>query len=208
MKEISKTGAPGATRLYNNETERAMKRKRGKRRYARRRKTAGVALIACFLLVGAVAVYNLTRGDDEIVRGVSIGSLDVGGMSRDEARKAVQEDASATFEEISFGTGSEGFSVSGDDLGIKVDAASAVDEAYSVGRRGNVFQHLSDVSRSYLGGVRVDLDAGYDRDMAKSILEERAGEFNEEPKDASFSVTESGKVEVDEAENGRVMDQE
>ena len=208
MKEISKTGAPGATRLYNNETERAMKRKRGKRRYARRRKTAGVALIACFLLVGAVAVYNLTRGDDEIVRGVSIGSVDVGGMSRDEARKAVQEDASATFEEISFGTGREGFSVSGDDLGIKVDAASAVDEAYSIGRRGNMFQHLSDTLRSYLGGVRVDLDAGYDMDRARSVLEERADEFNEKPQDASFRVTDSGKVEVEEARNGRVMDQE
>ena len=207
MKEISKTGAPGATRLYN-ETQRAMKRKRGKRRYARRRKTAGVALIACFLLVGAVAVYNLTRGDDEIVRGVSIGSVDVGGMSRDEARKAVQEDASATFEEISFGTGREGFAVSGDDLGIKVDAASAVDEAYSIGRRGNMFQHLSDTLRSYLGGVRVDLDAAYDMDRARSVLEERADEFNEKPQDASFRVTDSGKVEVEEANKGRVMDQE
>src|ERR687894_111769 len=178
-----------------------MKRKRGKRRYARRRKTAGVALIACFLLVGAVAVYNLTRGDDEIVRGVSIGSVDVGGMSRDEARKAVQEDASATFEEISFGTGREGFSVSGDDLGIKVDAASAVDEAYSIGRRGNMFQHLSDTLRSYLGGVRVDLDAGYDKDKTTSALQEQAEQFNREPKNASFSVTDEGKVVVEEAEN-------
>ena len=188
MREISKTGGPGATRRYNDETPRAVKRKRGKRSFARRRKTAGVALIACFLLVGAVAVYYLTGGDDEINRGVSIGSVDVGGMTRDEAREAVQADASATFEKISFGTSKEGFSVSGDDLGIQVDAASAVDEAYSVGRRGNIFQHLSDASRSYLGGVRVDLEAGYDENMARSVLEERAGTFNEEPKDASFSV--------------------
>ena len=208
MKELSKTGRPGTTRRYNNETGRVAKRKRGKRSYARRRKMVGVALIACFLLVGAVAVYYLTGGDNEINRGVSIGSVDVGGMTRDEARRALRAEASATFEKISFGTSKEGFSVSGDDLGIKVDAASAVDEAYSVGRRGNMFQHLSDASRSYLGGVRVDLDAGYDKDRAKSVLEERAEEFNEEPQDASFSVTDSGKVEVKEARNGRVMDQE
>ncbi|HKH56981.1 MAG TPA: VanW family protein [Rubrobacter sp.] len=203
---MSKTGGPGATRRYNNQTGRAVKRKRGKTSYVRRRKTAGVVLIACLLLVGAV--YFLTGGDDKINRGVSIGSVDVGGMARDEAREAVQADASATFEKISFGTGKEGFSVSGDDLGIKVDAASAVDEAYSVGRRGNMFQHLSDALRSYLGGVRVDLDAGYDKDRARSVLEERADEFDEEPQDASFSVTDSGKVEVKEARNGRVMDQE
>ena len=208
MKELSKTGRPGTTRRYNNETGRVAKRKRGQRSYARRRKMVGVALIACFLLVGAVAIYYLTGGDNEINRGVSIGSVDVGGMTRDEARKALRADASATFEKISFGTSKEGFSVSGDDLGIKVDAASAVDEAYSVGRRGNMFQHLSDASRSYLGGVRVDLDAGYDKDRARSVLEERAEEFNEEPQDASFSVTDSGKVEVKEAKKGRVMDQE
>src|SRR5918994_7388640 len=208
LREISKTGGPGATRRYNDETPRAVKRKRGKRSFARRRKTAGVALIACFLLVGAVAVYYLTGGDDEINRGVSIGSVDVGGMTRDEARAAVQDDASATFEKISFGTGKESFSVSGDDLGIKVDAASAVDEAYAVGRRGNAFQHLADSSRSYLGGVRVDLDASYDEDVAKSTLEEQADTFDQEPQNASFKVTEKGKVEVEKAKNGRVMDQE
>src|SRR5215217_7229838 len=202
LRGMSKTGGPGATRRYNNQTGRAVKRKRGKTSYVRRRKTAGVVLIACLLLVGAV--YFLTGGDDKINRGVSIGSVDVGGMARDEAREAVQADASATFEKISFGTGKEGFSVSGDDLGIKVDAASAVDEAYSVGRRGNMFQHLSDALRSYLGGVRVDLDAGYDKDRARSVLEERADEFDEEPQDASFSVTDSGKVEVKEARSGRV----
>jgi vancomycin resistance protein YoaR len=205
LRGMSKTGGSGATRWYDD-TRRAVKRKRVKSSYARRRKTAGVALIACLLLVGAI--YFLAGGDDEINRGVSIGSVDVGGMTRDEAREAVQADASATFEKISFGTGKEGFSVSGDDLGIKVDAASAVDEAYSVGRRGNMFQHLSDALRSYLGGVRVDLDAGYDKDSATSVLEEWAEEFNEEPRDASFSVTDSGKVEVKEARNGRVMDQE
>ena len=35
MKEISKTGGPGATRRYNNETGRAVKRRRGKTSYAR-----------------------------------------------------------------------------------------------------------------------------------------------------------------------------
>ena len=108
MKEISKTGGPGATRRYNYQTRRTVKRKRRKASFARRRKTAGVALIASFLLVGALAVYFLIGGEDEIGRGVSIGSVDVGGMTKEEARKAVLNDASATFERISFGTGRRG----------------------------------------------------------------------------------------------------
>ncbi len=204
LKEISKTGGPSATRRPNNEAARSLKRKRTS--YARRRRTVLVALLACFVLV--VAVYFLAGGDDEIDRGVVIGSVDVGGMTRDEARKAVRDDASATFEEISFGTGKEGFSVGGDALGIEVDAASAVDEAYSVGRRGNIFQQLSDALRSYLGGVSVDLEAAYDEEKARGVLEEQADTFNEKPQNASFSVTDTGKVEVEEARDGRVLDRE
>jgi vancomycin resistance protein YoaR len=207
LREISKPGRPGATRQPDKEASRTLKRKRKKTSYARRRQIAFVALLGCLLLAGIVAVYSLAGGDEEINRGVTIGSVDVGGMSRDEARKAVLDDASATFEKISFGSAEQGFTVDGDELGIKVDAASAVDEAYSVGRRGNVFQHLADTSRSYLGGVKVDLDASYDEDVAKSALEEQADTFDQEPQNASFKVTEEGKVEVEEARNGRVMDQ-
>src|SRR5215212_1950661 len=208
LKEISKTGDTRATQKSRVQAAQTLTRKRKKMSYTRRRRNAFVALLVCFVLVGVVAVYYMAGGDDKINRGVSIGTVDVGGMNRAEALKAVKDDASATFEKISFGTGKDGFTVSGNDLGITVDAASAVDEAYSVGRRGNIFQHLSDASRSYLVGVQVDLDATYDEAMAKSAIEEQANAYNEEPKDASFSVTDEGKVVVDEARNGRVLDQE
>ena len=208
MKEISKEGGPRATRRANREAAVAAKRKRRKAPYARRRGAALVALIACFLLIGAAVVDYLAGGDDEINRGVRIGSVDVGGMTKDEARKAVERDASETFQNISFGKGKESFSLGGDDLGVRVNAAEAVDEAYSVGRRGNIFQKFSDASRSYLGGVHVDLVAGYDEGKARSALDKVADDYNKKPQDASFSVTDDGKVVVKKAHEGRVLDQE
>ena len=208
MKEISKEGGPRANRRSEGETTRMVRRKPRKISYARRRKIAGLAVIAGVLLVGVVAFASLGGADDEIASGVSIGSVDVGGMTRAEASKTVQDDASATFEEISFGTDKDGFSVSGEDLGVEVNVAQAVDEAYAVGRRGNVFKHISDATHSRLGGVRVDLVAGYDREKAKDALAKAAEGYNKEPQDASFSVTHDGKVEVKEAKNGRVLDQD
>jgi vancomycin resistance protein YoaR len=208
LKEISKEGGPRANRRSEGERTRMVRRKPRKISYARRRKIAGLAVIAGVLLVGVVAFASLGGADDEIASGVSIGSVDVGGMTRAEASKTVQDDASATFEEISFGTDKDGFSVSGEDLGVEVNVAQAVDEAYAVGRRGNVFKHISDATHSRLGGVRVDLVAGYDREKAKDALAKAAEGYNKEPQDASFSVTHDGKVEVKEAENGRVLDQD
>ena len=151
MKEISKEGGSRA----NWETTRIVKRKPRKTSYARRRKIAGLAVIAGVLLVGVVAFASSFAsslgGGDEISSGVSIGSVDVGGMTKAEAQKTVQGDASATFEEISFGTGKDGFSIGGDDLGVNVNAAQAVDEAYAVGRRGGVFKHISDANALPVG---------------------------------------------------------
>jgi vancomycin resistance protein YoaR len=208
LKEISKEVGTQANRQSKGETTRMVRRKPRKISYARRRKIAGVAAIVGVLLVGVVAFSFLGGGDDEISGGVSIGSVDVGGMTRAEAQKTVQGDASATFEEISFGTGKDGFSIGGDDLGVNVNAAQAVDEAYAVGRRGGVFKHISDAVGSRLGGTQIDLVAGYDQDKAKGVLAKAAEGYNEEPQNASFSVTGDGKVEVKEAENGRVLDQD
>jgi vancomycin resistance protein YoaR len=180
---------------------------RKKTSYARRRQVTGLVLLVGVVLTGVVLFAFRGGGDDEIAGGVSVGSVDVGGMSRAEAEKTVQDDASATFEKISFGTGKDGFSVSGQDLGVEVNADEAVDEAYAVGRRGGVFRHISDVAGSRLGGVQVDLVAGYDQDKAKAALARAADGYNQEPHNASFAVTDDGKVVVDKAENGRVLDQ-
>jgi hypothetical protein len=107
LKEISKEGGPRANRRSEGETTRMVRRKPGKKktRYARRRRIGSLALIAGVLLIGVVLFAFLGGGDDEIAGGVSIGSVDVGGMTKAEAEKSVQKDASATFEKISFGTG-------------------------------------------------------------------------------------------------------
>ena len=159
MREISKEGGPRAARGSDRSDAASARRKhRNKSRYARRRVAALVALAVCLVLVGVLAVDSLLGGD-EIGRGVSIGAVNVGGMTPDEARRAVQRDAADTFEKISFGSGEESFTLSGEELGVRPDAAAAVDEAYAVGRTGNVFQRFSDTLRSYLGGVQIDLQA-------------------------------------------------
>ena len=210
MKEISKEGGPRANRRSEGETTQMVRRKPGKKKtsYVRRRQIGGLALIAGVLLLGVILFAFLGGNDDEIAGGVSIGSVDVGGMTRAEAEKTVQDDAAATFEKISFGTSQDGFSVSGEDLGVEVNAAQAVDKAYAFGHRGGVFQHISDAARSRLGGMQVALVAGYDEGKAKAALAKAAEGYNQEPQNASFKVTDEGKVEVEEAQNGRVLDQD
>jgi len=156
------------------------------------------------ILLTAVTVWYLDRGD-EILRGVRVGEVDVGGMTQGEAREAVERHAAQAFEEIRFGHGVS--SVSGESLGVKVDAASATEEAYSIGREGWPGRRVFDIVQAYLGGVQVDPDVEYEEDAARDAVENVAHKFYEEPQDATFRVTD-GHVEVQPAKEGRVLGRE
>ncbi len=220
MKEISKRGGPHDARRYEHGHEgpgfdpdgyesrrsaRSANRAQKREVYAARRRNAAIgALAVCALIAVAIVGYELFGGE-EITGGVRVGEVDVGGMTRDEAREAVERHASAAFDEVRLGD--EG-TVSGEELGVRVDAAAAVDEAYSVGRRGWVGGRLFEVARSRLSGVQIDPEVCYDEAAARVAVENLAGEFRREPQNASFRVADDGKVEVTEAREGRVLDQE
>jgi vancomycin resistance protein YoaR len=193
-----------AVRRYDRRT--AVKKRRPRRNvdFARRRKNAGIALIVGLLL--AVIVVWYLDSQDEILRGVSIGEVEVGGMTRAEARAAVERRASATFEEIRFGDGVS--TLPGEKLGAQVDAASATEEAFSIGRQGWAVRRFFDILRAYLGGAQVDPEVEYREQAARDAVKALAGEFYEKPQDATFRLTDDGQVEVQEAREGRVLNQE
>jgi vancomycin resistance protein YoaR len=214
LQEISKSGGPRAARKSGREPldasggpPRSRRSRSRKSQYALRRGIAVVAAIACFLFAG-FAFVDLLAGDGGIQRGVRIGDVEVGGMSKEEARAAVEKNAAQTFEKISFGEGPDAVSMNADDLGVKVNADAAVEEAHALGRTGGPFSRLSDTVGSYFGGTQIDLKASYDEQAARSAVDGIAGDFNREPRDATFTVAEGGDVKVQPAENGRALDKE
>jgi vancomycin resistance protein YoaR len=208
MKELDKRDGSRVARRNEGKVAGTAKWKRpqGRRpRVAQRRMNAGFVLIAGITLV--VTAVWLVQSPDEIHRGVRIGEVGVGGMSKGEARGAIERQASTAFEQIRFGDGI--FTVSGEQLGVKIGAEAAVDEAYAVGREGWAGRRAFEVVRAYfLGGVQVDPAVEYEEAAARSALEDATGEFYQRPQNATFYVTDDGRVEVQEARDGRVLNEE
>ncbi|QIN77845.1 hypothetical protein GBA65_04150 [Rubrobacter marinus] len=202
MKELDKMTGPYGPRRHRRDTPKANKERRA---VWRRRRLAALAVTVGALLVGGLAFdYGVVHGDT-IRRGVHSGEVDLGGMTRGEAAEALSQHVSGKLGEIDVGDGAALFT--GEELGVQVDADSAVGEAYAVGRRGGVFQRLSDFAGSYLGdGVAVTAVATYDEAAARKAIEGLAGELDVEPKDAAPVVTETGDVEVEDAVEGRSVD--
>jgi vancomycin resistance protein YoaR len=169
----------------------------------KRRSLAGPIIIACAVVAVLVAAdYLMNSG--KIYRGVEVGDVALGGKTPAEAHQIVEERAMGALEEIEF-TDPEQFTRTATEMGVSFNVEATVDEAYAVGREGNILERLGERARALLIGVTIPPDVDYRPEKARTEVEEIASRVNHEPKDASVNVYGS-QVEVVESREGYKLD--
>lgn len=98
----------------------------------------GIAIL-CLLLLAGIALgcqFFLDPLDNRMAAGVTIGGLDVGGMTRKEARQALQSAAEETLlaQTLTVSLPEETLALSPGELNLKLDVSGAVRAAFRVGR--------------------------------------------------------------------------
>ncbi len=173
------------------------------RRRPKRSGFAGPIIIACALVAVLVAAdFWLNSG--KVHRGVEVGNVSLGGMEPAEAREVVRERALGPLQEIEL-TGPERFSRSAEELGMNFHVNATVDEAYAVGREGNLLERLGERLRAAFPGITIDPNIDYRSERVKAEVEEIAGQVDTPPRDATVEVVGS-EVEVGESREGYRLD--
>jgi vancomycin resistance protein YoaR len=158
-----------------------------------RRGIAGPVVIVCAVFAVLVAAdYLMNSG--KIYRGVEVGDVALGGRTPAEARQIVEEHATGALEEIEF-SGPEQFTRTAREMGVRFNVEATVNEAYAVGREGNILERLGERGRALLGGMTIPPDVDYRPEKARTEVEEIASQVNHEPKEASVNIYGS-EVEV------------
>ena len=152
------------------------------------------------LLVAAVGAYALDASkQDQIAEGVTIGGIDVGGHSTDEAEARVRQDlveplkhpVQVTFE-------GERYTLTPEQLKVRADIDGMVDEAVDTSRDGGIFNRVW----RYATGGEVDSDVEprirYSNDALQAFLDGVAENVNRAPQDASVEPTPTDLTPVPE----------
>jgi vancomycin resistance protein YoaR len=170
----------------------------------KRRGFAGPIIIICAIIAVLVAAdFWLNSG--KIHRGVEVGNVALGGMTPTEARQTVKDHVMGPLEEIEF-SGPENFSRKASDMGVSFNVARTVNQAYAVGREGNVLDRLSERLRASFGGATIPPDINYRQEKARTQVEQIATQVNQEPKEADVKIYGS-EVEVSKSRDGYELNQ-
>lgn len=162
----------------------------------------GVALVLC---LGAMFIADAGSADN-VENGVKIASIDVGGLSADEARAKVRKQLVAPLQKpltIRIGDAKHAdFHLSAREARVRADVDKTVDDAVQEGREGGIFARTW---RGLTGGERnvtIDPKIEYSPAAVERLVERVETRLNRKPVDAKAQF-EPGNISLRRSRTGR-----
>lgn len=157
------------------------------------------------LLVGfgaEIIATGLLSDTDQICEGVQIAAIDVGGMTEEEASRAVEDQVSRILDSVvSIQISGEELQTSVKELGVSCDWQAVVDKAYQLGKDGNPFKQLKVKKQIKLSGKQFSLPYEIEEDVIQDFVDERCKPFNVSMKNSKLQFK-NGKLKATKDRTG------
>jgi vancomycin resistance protein YoaR len=164
----------------------------------------GLALI---ITIGGVFAYEQAHAG-KIGSGVHAGSVDLSGLTRDQAAaRLTAAYASLGQGQLTLTQADGSANLSFADLGRRLDVNAMVDAALAVGRSGNPLVRVADEVRTALHGTTVGPVVTFDQATLKASLAKLAASVASNPMNASIRTTSAGFVATTSSD-GRTLSTE
>lgn len=165
------------------------------------------SVIIVALCTAAMLILSHIYTGDTIRKGVSIGQTDVSWMTKEDAMQMLAQEHAmvAGDRHVTLAYGDRVWTISPEDIGYHYDIDDAVQQAYYIGREGNIFRKVYNSLVLASSGHQIAIGEGYDGDRLLSIFHKIKKEIDTKPKDATFTYA-AGKISITRETNYRNMD--
>lgn len=167
----------------------------------------GIGLVGIAIVLIGIFVYlnqtvkGATR-DNTMLDGVECDGIALGGMTKEEAKKAVEEHISKLHkEEITLYVDDESTKTQIETLGAKADADKTVQEAYALGRSGSIFSKYAAIKEEK---HKVGLYRTYDKDVFETQIVKATKKIITSPKNATIQ-RKNGKFVITKEKTGYTL---
>ena len=168
----------------------------------------GVILLLCVLLL-LPGIRTKAADGRKIANGVYIGDINVSDMTITDAQSIIHD----RFDRIEGSeltlTVGEGKSIviNGSELGISWKNPQVIEDAYSLGHRGNIVQRYKVLKDLEHHNFNFNIEYGFDEEALRDIVENRCSAFNQEKINYKLTKTADG-FSVSEGQAGYLVDSE
>ena len=150
-----------------------------------------VLSVTLFLLLGiGICAYAYHLLDVEtFYPGVSIDGIPLEGMTPAQAGEALRAKHQPTLDEMKIRIGFDGktWEYDHETINTKINVKEVVEQAYQVGRTGNLLDRLKEITHVKKVGKSFRTELTYDTDVLREDIQKVADELSIEPKDATIT---------------------
>ncbi|WP_081830076.1 VanW family protein [Butyrivibrio sp. NC2002] len=167
---------------------------------------AAVAITALFLFVPSVKTQ---AAGDAIFNGIFIGDVDVSGMTKEDAKAAVDsyvESLKSKQLTLKGRDADQAVTVSIAETGLEWANTDVVDEAYALGREGNIIQRYKAKRDLQNSTKRFNIEYSFNDEAIYQVLEVNCAPFNVEKQNYSLTK-EGGSFVVSDGRVGYLLDE-
>ena len=163
--------------------------------------TLAVLILCCWTMYSSDSVAEESR----IPEGVVVEGIDLSNMTSEEAVNALN----AYVEQVKGRTlhltaGEDVVDIPFSQIGVDITDASVIESLSKIGTGGNVLKRYKELSDVKNGNASYKISFTFNQDALRNVLNERSGEINREPQDASI-VRHGGQLILSEGLNGRAL---
>ena len=131
-----------------------------------------IILLIILMLILSTIFAIINSRTNKIVKGIYIENVDVSNITEEEAKNILTELSDKTKQnEILFKYKEIETPITYEALEVNFDIDSAIKEAYSLGRSGNIFQNNFEILKTWINGKKIKLNFNIDEDVIKQVCE-------------------------------------
>jgi len=165
-------------------------------------------VLSVFLVCLGKGTFAYAAEDNRITKGVFIDEVDVGGMTADEAKKAVDNFIEELKnKKITIQADDKSVSATLGEMGYSYKLNDAIEQALNLGKTGNLIKRYKDMKDIAYEGVRFPIEFLLDDKKVREFVSSSAGVFDVEPVNATVS-RKDGKMIYTDHVMGKKLDVE
>lgn len=166
-------------------------------------------LIIIILCITALAAFSIMNNRDEkIKKGVSIEGIDVSELSKEEAKRKVQEQFLDTLDNtIYFQYGESQYSLALEQISVKFLLDDAIDMAYNIGREGSIIQRDIEIVKLTKNQQNITIAVSYDDVALDACILDISAKLPEQVEQPSYYI-EDGNLIITSGKIGKAAENE